>query len=66
MIRLVKHILYHYSDELKGYYPAVMTTCGMCGKVFKVSKGFFLSDGFVTCYKHFNKEILKQIGLTVK
>lgn len=49
-----KHILYHHSEELGGYFPATYTRCDECGKVFQVKKGFVLLDGFLTCYKHFD------------
>ena len=42
--------------EFDGYFQAEAIKCDVCEKIFKVSKGFFLSDGFIKCYKHFEED----------
>jgi len=58
-----KNVLYTYF--LGDYFPAYAVKCDFCGKVFKVSKGFFFINDFITCYRHFEKENLHEIGLDV-
>ena len=47
-------------ESLGDYFPAQAVKCDLCGKVFKVSKGFALSEGgdTIICHKHLNEEIL--------
>ena len=60
-----KNVLYTYMESLGDYFPAQAVKCDLCGKVFKVSKGFFFINDSITCYKHFEKENLHEIGLSV-
>lgn len=55
-----KNVLYIWFESLDNYYPAHAIKCDFCGKVFKVNKGFALSeDGdTIICYKHLNEECL--------
>lgn len=47
-----KYVLYLWFESFGGYYPAEATRCSMCGKIFKVNKGFFLKEDKIVCHKH--------------
>lgn len=61
-----KNVLYTNFTDWDEYLPAVVIKCDACEEMFQVKKGLYLTDGYITCYKHFDKEILRQIGLTIK
>ena len=44
-----KNVLYTYMESLGDYFPAQAVKCDVCGKVFKVKRGFTLVDDFITC-----------------
>lgn len=55
-----KFVLYVWFESFGEYLPAQAVRCDMCNKIFKVSKGFALSeDGYmIICHKHLNEENL--------
>lgn len=63
-----KHILHTFWDEFHGYFITHSTKCDFCGEIFKVNKGFALSEGgnVIICHKHLKEEFLKEIDVKQK
>jgi len=58
-----KHnILYRWFESFQGYHYAHLVRCDICGELFQVSKGFFLREDVIACYKHMKKEYLEEMG----
>jgi len=61
-----KNVLYTWFESFQGYHYAHAVKCDICGEIFKVSKGYFLKDDVIACYKHMSDKFLKEHGFDVK